>query len=142
VSGTTSASPHNAVRRIALVTVLAVVVAGSPGLSVASTPTVRRCSQFIVGRANSSAYPNMQLPARGTATGVPCLTLRRIARRLQSGQYPVSAGSFARAPLWGHWFSLRDVRLWQCQGQNRGASGPTYGVRCNNGTARLWWSVG
>jgi hypothetical protein len=110
--------------------------------SLASTPEPHQCPQFVVGRADSSAYPRMQLPARGTATGVRCPNLKRVARGLYSGRYRIPASSSAQAPRWGDWFSVRNVRLWSCQLQNRGLSGPTYAVRCASGRDRLWWSAG
>src|SRR3954463_6229211 len=61
----------------------------------------KTCGRFIVGRANSSAYRNFRLPARGTADGSSCVTLRRIARRLHTGRYKLPNRAFANAPKWG-----------------------------------------
>jgi hypothetical protein len=114
---------------------------------------INHCPQFIVGRANITAYRNARPHARGTATNVPCLTLKRIARRLHSAQYSVPKGSVAPAPRWGDSFSVPDapgsgrslsgpgVRLWACRLQIRDAAGRSLAARCNSGNARLAWSV-
>jgi hypothetical protein len=108
-----------------------------------AAPKSTHCSRFIVGQANSTAYPNRQLPARGTEVRSSCATLRRIARRLQSGKYRVPSKAFALPPAWGSPSPVRDNgRRWMCEFQNRGASGPTYGARCTSGSSQLNWSVG
>lgn len=109
----------------------------------AASPKVMFCARFIVGRADSSAYPDLQLPASGTALGSSCVILRRIARGLQTGTYRLPSTGFARAPEWGTPFVVRDVgQEWTCRFQSRGASGPTYAVRCNRGATELSWHVG
>lgn len=129
------------VSRIGLVSVTALL--WLPVAAVASpSDRVVQCPQFIVGQANSTAYPHHQLPARGTARNTSCATLRRIARRLHDGTYRIPSGSSAIAPKWGKTFHLRDHgRRWSCQLQNRGASGPTYAVRCRSGSSRLDWNT-
>jgi hypothetical protein len=101
------------------------------------------CGPFTVGEANSSAYPNRDLPARGSATGSRCTTLERIARRLHSNEYKLPDSAFVNAPEWGPQFSLSDEGSnWKCQFQSHGLSGPSYAVRCSNKTARLRWRAG
>lgn len=102
---------------------------------------IHHCPEFTVGSADNTANLNTQLPARGTATNVPCLALTRIASRVQSVQHAVPKRSLAKAPRWGRSFSVRGERLWACQLQNRFVSRSSYVVRCNSGDARLWWSV-
>lgn len=101
------------------------------------------CRTFIVGPANSTAYRHHNLPARGTVRHASCATLRRIARGLNSGTYRIPSGATAAQPHWGRTFAVRDLgRRWACELQNRGASGPTYAVRCRSGSSRLAWSTG
>jgi hypothetical protein len=101
------------------------------------------CARFVVGRANSTAYPRGELPARGVARGVPCKTLRRVARRLNDGTYPIPQGASARAPRYGRPFAVRDRGLtWTCRLQTIGGSGPTYAVKCSHRSARMRWRTG
>jgi hypothetical protein len=111
--------------------------------SVSSAAPNISCGRFIVGKANSTAYPNFQLPAQGSASGAPCSTLTRVARRLNAGTYKIPSGVAARPPSYGPPFSVRDAgRIWFCRLQNRGLSGPSYAVRCSRGATRLRWQVG
>ena len=142
-----SALPRAYISRLAAVSVIALgleIGALHPGVGVgAPSLAVHRCATFIVGEANSTAYPDQRLPARGIARGASCVTLRRIARRLNDGTYPVPAYAPAPAPRWGRYFPVHDGgRRWSCQLQNRGASGPSYAVRCRSGSARLDWNTG
>ena len=101
------------------------------------------CPRFIVGHANSTAYPNMQLPARGRESGSPCATLHRIARRINNGKYRIPAWAWVASPAYGPPFVINDQgRAWACDVQNDGLSGPSYAVRCDNENARLSWSTG
>ena len=101
------------------------------------------CGRFIVGEANSTAYPDRELPARGRTSGAKCRTLKRIARRLHDGTYEVPSDAHAPSPQYGPPFSVRDRgRTWSCSLQNRGLSGPSYAIRCHRGAARLRWRTG
>jgi hypothetical protein len=129
--------------RLGLASAAAVLCIAPAALATASEGGVTHCRRFIVGQANSTAYPHHRLPARGTATGVSCATLERIARRVNDGTYRIPPGSTAVPPNWGKAFTVRDRRRrWACQLQNRGASGPTYAVRCRSGRSQLAWNTG
>lgn len=120
---------------VAAFMVLAVVVSAPAGAAT--------CGRFIVGEANSSAYPGFRLPARGKAVRASCDTLRRIARRLHDGTYPVPRGAGEQAPDFGRSFRVKDRgRSWRCQLQLRGGSGPTYAMACERKQARLTWNTG
>lgn len=111
--------------------------------AVALADTPNTCRRFIVGRANSTAYPHLRLPAHGVASGVSCATLRRIARGLNNGSYPIPPGVGAHAPHYGRAFSVLDrKRKWSCRLEQIGGSGPTYAVKCSSGSARVRWHVG
>jgi hypothetical protein len=128
--------------RIALLLVIGLIAAASTAAASAASG-FRTCGRFIVGRANSTAYPNMQLPARGRETGSSCVVLRRIARRIQAGTYRIPAWAWAPSPAFGAPFLIRDEgRDWACDVQNNGSSGPSYAVRCDRTSARLSWSTG
>ena len=101
------------------------------------------CSKFVIGRANSTAYPHFRLPARGSVNGASCSTLRRIAKRLHRGAYDIPDDAGAIAPDWGEVFRIDDRgRTWSCRLQNRGGSGPSYAVRCRSRSAALTWRTG
>jgi hypothetical protein len=101
------------------------------------------CPRFIVGQANSTAYPNMQLPARGRESRSSCTTLRRMARRIDAGEYRVPAWAWVASPAFGPPFLVTDeAPAWACDVQNNGLSGPSYTIRCDSKTARLSWSTG
>ena len=120
---------------------VAAVIASAP-TSTAATHE-RSCGRFIVGQANSTAYPKMKLPARGTVVIAACSTLRRIARRLHDGTYRIPSSAQAPPFKWGRPFTVRDQgRTWSCQLQHQGGSGPTYALRCRRGAARLRWHAG
>jgi hypothetical protein len=108
-----------------------------------AAPRFRSCARFIVGKANSTAYPHMQLPARGRESGSSCTTLHRVARRINNGTYRVPAWAWVASPAYGPPFLISDEgRAWACDVQNDGLSGPSYTVRCDNASARLSWSTG
>jgi hypothetical protein len=121
----------------------------SVGLAAAIVPSAAArsqfivCPRFIVGKANSTAYPNMQLPARGRESSSSCATLHRIARRINSGAYRIPSWAWVASPAYGPPFLISDQRrAWACDVQNNGLSGPSYAVRCDRGSARLLWSTG
>jgi hypothetical protein len=108
-----------------------------------ATSRYHHCSRFIVGRANSTAYPNMQLPARGRESRSSCTTLDRVARRIHNGKYRVPTWAWVASPAYGPPFLISDEgHAWACDVQNNGLSGPSYAVRCDNRNARLAWSTG
>lgn len=120
-----------------------------PGLSATPGPAQRSgvdqlCPDFVVGQANSTAYPKHRLPATGGIRGSTCDTLRTFARRMHRGRYEVRRS--ARAPKWSADFAVRHAgRTWTCRFQSLGASGPSYSVRCRRGGAggpRIAWTAG
>jgi hypothetical protein len=114
-------------------------------VSIASSASAARpaCPQFIVGQANSTAYPNQQLPARGRQVDSSCATLQRMARKIENGTYRIPAWAWVPAPAYGPPFLIRDRgRPWACDVQNNGLSGPSDTFRCDSNNARLWWSTG
>lgn len=117
---------------------LVVAVVGS-----ASAGQSKDCGRFIVGEANSTAYADMELPARGVASDASCATLKRIARRLHDGTYRIPSDAWEQAPAYGRSFTIRDRgKRWSCRVQNIGASGPSYAVRCRRSYAVLRWRTG
>lgn len=109
----------------------------------ASRDRARSCGRFVIGKANSTAYARLRLPARGSATSANCTTLRGIARRLHDGTYRLPASAFARAPEWGRPAPVRHAGVtWKCRVQNVGLSGPSYRVRCARDRALLVWRTG
>jgi len=125
------------------VTVAAALLCATATATAGATAGSHKCARFIVGRANSTAYPHMQLPARGTASGASCATLRRIARGLNNGAYRVPSHAGAQAPAYGRPFKITDRgRQWRCRVQDIGLSGPTYAVKCTSASAALRWQVG
>jgi hypothetical protein len=95
-----------------------------------------------IATADSTAYPHHQLPARGVASGASCSTLRRIARRLNSGTYPIPLDAGAKGH-YGRPFAVHDRgKRWSCRFEAIGGSGPTYAIRCASGAARLSWRTG
>lgn len=128
--------------RVVLTAVSAIVVGAllaGPTWAAAGTS----CGRFVIGEANSTSYADGELPARGVATRTSCVTLKRIARRLHDGTYPVPDGAGRPAPGWGEAFTVRDRgRRWSCRLQNIGASGPSYAMRCKRRAAALRWTTG
>jgi hypothetical protein len=111
--------------------------------SASAQPPFRSCPRFTVGRANSTAYPNMQLPARGRESGSSCSTLHRIARRINNGMYRIPGWGWVASPEYGPPFLISDEGYaWACDVQNNGLSGPSYAIRCDRENARLAWSTG
>jgi hypothetical protein len=110
--------------------------------AIATAATSHTCHTFVIGPANSTAYPRHQLPARGVASGASCSTLRRIARRLNSGTYPIPLDAGAKGH-YGRPFAVHDRgKRWSCRFEAIGGSGPTYAIRCASGAARLSWRTG
>lgn len=106
-------------------------------------PKSRRCGRFVIGKANSTAYARLRLPARGSVTSASCTTLRGIARRLHDGTYRLPSSAFARAPQWGIPAPVRHAGVtWNCRVQNVGMSGPSYRVRCARNRALMTWATG
>lgn len=130
-------------RFASLVLVIAGVLVGLGGAA-SDASAAGSCGSFVVGEANSTAYADRELPARGTAQRASCVTLKRIARRMHDGTYPVPSKAGAPAPDYGAPFAVRDRgKRWSCRLQNRGASGPSYAVRCTRPSgSRLRWSTG
>lgn len=121
----------------------AVAIALVASASASTSGKLVPCGKFIIGKANSTAYSGGKLPAHGSEQGSSCKTLKRIARRLHSGKYPIPKGSGAPAPRYGKVFYIVDrQRQWGCRLQNRGASGPTYAIKCSSSAARLRWHTG
>ena len=106
--------------------------------------TLRPRPQIVVGARHRPALSRRSSsPTHGSASGVACSTLRRIARRLHDGTYKAPPGSAVSAPGYGPAFPLRDGgRVWSCRLQNRGLSGPSYAVRCTRGASSLSWRTG
>lgn len=103
----------------------------------------KSCGRFIVGEANSTAYPGLRLPARGSVERAACSTLRRVARRLHDGSYVVPDAAQSRGSEFGSSFTVRDNgRKWSCRLRHEGGSGPTYEVRCRRAGSRLRWKTG
>jgi hypothetical protein len=123
---------------------IAVAIAVSATVSSASAGSrFQSCPRFIVGKANSTAYPKMQLPARGRESGSSCATLHRIARRINNGTYRIPDWAWVASPAYGPPFLINDNgRAWACDVQNNGLSGPSYAVRCDRANAQLSWSTG
>lgn len=132
-----------AAMRIRLLAPALAAVAMSTAPATAAEPG-NACARFIVGTANSTAYDDGGLPARGFARGDTCTTLKRIARNMQGGRIPIPQGSayHARPPKFGRAFKIYDRKTWMCRIQNRGASGPSYAVRCTRPGASLRWTAG
>ncbi|MCK9249481.1 MAG: hypothetical protein M0P31_10975 [Solirubrobacteraceae bacterium] len=106
-----------------------------------SASRTRRCGRFIIGRANSTAYPGMRLPATGRVRNAACSTLRAIGRRIYRGRARIPR--IAVAPGWGRAGAVRVGRqTWRCAGQQRGGSGPTFGLRCSRGGKRITIDAG
>ncbi len=113
-------------------------------VSVARQTGTRSCRKFIVGRANSTAYARMRLPARGSIIGkASCKMLVRVARGVQSGRHRVPRSALTRPGRYGRPFALRDSgKKWRCRYKRIGASGPTYAVSCGSNEAKMQWRTG
>jgi hypothetical protein len=125
-------------RLVLVLTGFALAVVAFPASASAAT-----CARFIVGEANSSAYPDFELPARGFTAGASCATLRRVARRLHDGTYTVPKNA-AKTEDFGPPFQVRDGGIsWKCRLWSKGGSGPTYDVVCSRAAARVMsWNAG
>lgn len=112
-------------------------------LAVVPAAHAATCKRFVVGQANSTAYADGKLPARGTTTKASCATLRGLARGIQSGAYPVPTDAVGQS-LFGAPFTVRHQgRSWRCRYAAQGGSGPTYAVRCTRpGGVAASWTVG
>ncbi|MTD47290.1 hypothetical protein GKE82_24095 [Conexibacter sp. W3-3-2] len=117
--------------------IAAPLLAGAPPAAAAT------CPQFIIGQANSSAYPDFQLPARGSTKNASCATLQNIARRLHDGTYQVPDAAAGRG-TYGRAFTVRHAgKAWRCRLRSDGGSGPTYAMRCSRPSgAQLRWTTG
>jgi hypothetical protein len=106
----------------------------------------RACASFVVGRANSTAYDEMRLPASGAVRKAPCARLRSLSRAFQGGKVRIPRGSTAMAPKWGRSFVVKHrAERWRCRYQGIGQSGPTYQVSCTRGatgSAGMRWRTG
>jgi hypothetical protein len=101
---------------------------------------MKACGRFVIGEANSTRYPNGELPAHRGASGASCKTLKRIARWLHNG---MPARAIRATTRLGPILSVHDRgRTWSCRLQNHGLSGPSYAARCNRQHGRLRWRGG
>lgn len=107
-----------------------------PGFAALPDRGDRACPSFVVGRANSTAYDDLRLPAAGAVRKVPCARLRSLSRAVQSGKVRIPRGATRMAPAWGRPFPVKHRgERWRCRYQGIGSSGPTYAVSCTRGAS-------